>query len=72
MLVFVGICIAVFLFVKRRSYLRADGSLWYVTLAPLFLLFIDLSNDWRIICYLVIALVGITQWNSARVRYNVI
>lgn len=71
MLVFAGIGIAVFLLVKKRGYVRAEGSLWFATLAPAVLLFIDLSSDWRVICYLIVALVGIMEWNSERGRRKV-
>lgn len=66
MLVVVGIVIATFLLAKKRNYFRAKGSLWFATLAPPVLLFIDITSDWRVICYLVVALVGILEWNSER------
>jgi len=71
MLVIVGIGIAVFLLANKRSYFRAEGSLWFATLAPPVLLFIDLASGWRVICSLVMALVGIMEWNSERGRLNV-
>lgn len=70
-LVLVGVSIAIFLGLQKRKSVRVQGSLFIATLAPLFLLFIDLSSDWRTACLLVIALVALVEWKSQRVTRNV-
>ncbi|WP_176592724.1 hypothetical protein [Sphingobium sp. EM0848] len=70
-LALVGVGIAISLFLEKLRHGRAHGNLFVATLAPLFLLFIDLSSGWRIACLLVIALVAMVEWQSRRAGRNV-
>ena len=61
-LVVCGVGLAACLFFRTG---RHDGLI-VATLAPLALLFIDLSNGWRVACFLVIAAVALAEWRSQR------
>jgi hypothetical protein len=70
-LVFVGLGTALYLMLQARRSGRIHGDLLLATLAPCFLLFVDLSSDWRVVCLLVIVLVAMFEWKKGRVGRDV-
>jgi hypothetical protein len=70
LLVLSGIGITISLFLGRRQG-EVNGNLFFATLAPLALIFVDLSNGWRIACLLVIALVALIEWRFQHARRDI-
>jgi hypothetical protein len=67
----VGLGAAIYLTLQIRRSVRIQSDLFIATLAPSFLLFIDLSSNWRVFCLLAITLVATLEWRRQRVARDI-
>ncbi|WP_370307731.1 hypothetical protein [Sphingobium abikonense] len=63
-----GLGTATYLTFQARRSIRVDSSSFIATLTPALLLLIDLPNNWRITCLLVITLIAMLEWRSRLAR----